>query len=79
MAQAPDWSCRNTWSAREVAVKTVVNLTKARKQRARAEAQAQAAQNRITHGRTKAERAEAEAAAAQASRKLDGHKREPQP
>ena len=56
----------------------VVNLNRARKARARAEDKAQAAQNRVAHGRTKAERTAAEAAAAAEARRLDGHKREPE-
>lgn len=53
----------------------VVNLTKARKTRARQQAQAEAAENRIRFGRTKAER---EAQAAQErlqAKRLDGHAR----
>lgn len=55
----------------------VVSLTKARKARDRAEAKAEAAANRVRHGRTKAERAAAEAAEGKAARTLDAHKREP--
>jgi hypothetical protein len=59
-------------------VAELVNLNKARKARARDAASAEAARNRIVHGRTKAERVEAETAATAADRKLDGHKREPE-
>jgi hypothetical protein len=53
-----------------------VNLNKARKARAKAEAKVQAAENRAKFGRTKAERA-LEAARAEKVRKLlDGAKRE---
>lgn len=53
----------------------VVNLNRARKTRAREQAQAEAAENRIRFGRTKAER---EAQAAQErlmAQHLDGHAR----
>lgn len=56
----------------------VVNLTKARKARARAADTLQAAANRAAHGRTKAERQTAGAEAAASTRKLDAHKREPE-
>jgi F0F1-type ATP synthase membrane subunit b/b' len=59
-------------------VTTVVNLNKARKARAKAEARAAAAENRLRHGRTKAERIVDDAAKAAASDRLDGHKREPE-
>ena len=55
----------------------VVNLTKARKARARAAEGAQAAENRVRHGRTKAERDLDATQSAQAAARLDGHKREP--
>jgi hypothetical protein len=53
----------------------VVNLRRARKAKARAEAGAQAAANRVTHGRSKAEKKLAQAEKETAERKLDGHKR----
>jgi hypothetical protein len=54
----------------------VVNLNKARKARAKAEAKTQAAENRAKFGRTKAEK-QLEAARAEKVRKLlDGAKRE---
>jgi hypothetical protein len=52
----------------------VVNLRRARKAKARADAQAQAAQNRLTFGRTKVERTLAEARDALARRRHEGHK-----
>ena len=45
--------------------------------KARAEARAQAEQNRVSFGRTKARRAEDRAAKARTDAALDGHKREP--
>ena len=54
-----------------------INLTKARKARARSEATAGAARNRAFHGLTKAERAAAEAARTEAARRLDAHSLEP--
>ena len=53
-----------------------VNLNKARKQRARAEASAKAAENRIRFGRTKAERDLAAARIEKDLRSLEGRKRE---
>jgi hypothetical protein len=58
-------------------VSELVNLKRARKARARAEADAQAARNRIFYGRTKADKSAVDTAAATAARSLDGHKREP--
>ncbi|MCX5481426.1 DUF4169 family protein [Kaistia geumhonensis] len=53
-----------------------INLNRFRKQKARAEKEAQAAENRVRFGRTKAEKeAEAEEAARKA-RLLDGHRRD---
>jgi hypothetical protein len=54
----------------------VVNLNRARKDRAKAAARATAAANRAAHGRTKAERAQTEAESARTARLLDGAKRE---
>jgi len=54
----------------------IVNLKRARKAKARAEAAAQADANRISHGRTKVERKLAKAEADAATKKLDGHKRD---
>lgn len=55
----------------------IVNLRQIRKQKARAAKQAQAAENRVVHGRTKAEREREAAARAHAARALDGARREP--
>ncbi|MCC2981438.1 MULTISPECIES: DUF4169 family protein [unclassified Sphingomonas] len=54
----------------------VINLRRARKARARADAQDKAAANRLAFGRTKAEREAAVAEAARHDRLLDGVKRE---
>lgn len=56
---------------------TVVNLNKARKARARKDAQTRAAQNRISFGRTKAEKTLTAARNAKLTREIDAHKREP--
>ena len=56
----------------------IVNLRRARKRRDRDAEGAEAAVNRVRHGRTKAERAAEEAAAVKAARDLDGHRREDQ-
>lgn len=52
----------------------IINLRQARKQKARAEAQKAAEQNRISFGRTKAERRLTEAERDKAARHIDGHK-----
>jgi hypothetical protein len=54
----------------------IVNLKRARKAQARASAEAKAAQNRVTHGRTRLEKELAKAEQDSARRKLDGHKRD---
>ena len=56
---------------------TVVNFNKAKKARSRADAKAQAAQNRVAFGRTKGEKTVAKLEAAKADSTLDGAKREP--
>ncbi len=53
----------------------IVNLKRARKQKARTQAETEAAANRLTHGRSKAERNLSRAEKETADRKLDGHKR----
>ena len=53
----------------------IVNLRRARKAKARAAAEGEAAQNRITFGRTKTEKQMAAAQRKAADKKLDGHKR----
>jgi hypothetical protein len=57
----------------------IINFNKARKRRALAEANAQAAENRVRFGRTKAQKALDEAEAAEAQRQLDLLKREDPP
>ena len=52
----------------------IINLRRARKQRARVEADKTAEQNRISFGRTKAERSLTEAEREMAARRIDGHK-----
>ncbi len=54
-----------------------INLNRARKAKARTDAQAKAAENRVKFGRTKAERTLAEALRAKAAKGLDASKREP--
>jgi hypothetical protein len=53
-----------------------INLNKARKAKARADAQTQAAENRVKFGRTKAEKDAAKLTAAKTVSSLDGKKRE---
>lgn len=55
---------------------TPINLNKARKDRAKAEAKAKAAENRVAFGRTKAEKAQGKARALKAVRDLDANKRD---
>jgi Domain of unknown function (DUF4169) len=54
----------------------IVNLRKARKDRARAEARANADANRARHGASKAAKSLSDARKAKAARDLDGHKRQ---
>jgi hypothetical protein len=54
----------------------IVNLKKARKARAKAGAEVQAAANRAKHGRTKADKANDRAAEARRQALLDGAKRD---
>jgi hypothetical protein len=54
-----------------------VNLNRFRKARAKADAKARAAENRVAFGRTRAEKALAEARREKAARELDAKKREP--
>ncbi|GAW39714.1 hypothetical protein SH203_00090 [Brevundimonas sp. SH203] len=54
----------------------IVNLNRARKSRAKADRKAEAAANRVAHGRTKAEKQAASLDQARAARLLDGKKRE---
>jgi len=55
----------------------IVNLNRVRKVKARSEAQATAAANRIAHGRTKVEKQAAKVEAERRARELDGAKRTP--
>ena len=52
----------------------VVNLRRARKTRARQEAEREAEQNRVAFGRTKAERQATTAERERATRTLEGHR-----
>lgn len=54
----------------------VTNLSRFRKQKARADKRTQADANGVKHGRTKAQRAFETARAEKAARDLDGHLRE---
>ncbi|MGB3336022.1 MAG: DUF4169 family protein [Devosia sp.] len=54
----------------------IINLRNARKQKARAEKDVQAAQNRVLFGRTKAEKLKQSIEKTMADKKIDGHKRE---
>jgi len=54
----------------------IVNLRQARKAKARAEKEAEAAANRAKFGQTKAERSAEEARRKLAEKQLDSHKRE---
>ena len=54
----------------------IINLKRARKAKARSEAEAGAAANRIAHGRTKSEKQQTKAEADAVSRHLDAHKRD---
>lgn len=54
----------------------VINLNRVRKARDKAARTAQAATNRVAHGRTKAERLNADRDRDRASTTLDGHRRD---
>jgi len=54
----------------------IVNLNRARKQKARVDKTVQATQNRIVFGRTKAEKSKAAAERTIAQKLVDAHKRE---
>jgi hypothetical protein len=56
----------------------IVNLNRARKAKARAERQEEAAANRVKHGRTGAQKAHDRAAEARRNALLDGARREPE-
>lgn len=53
----------------------IVNLRRARKAKARADKEREAAQNRVTHGRSKGERRLTEAQAEREQRAHEGHRR----
>lgn len=55
----------------------VVNLRRARKAKARAQAEKTAAENRVAYGLSKADKALRQARDDLAARRLDGHFREP--
>ncbi|EIT69023.1 MULTISPECIES: DUF4169 family protein [Hydrocarboniphaga] len=55
----------------------IINFNKARKRKAREQAQAQAAENRVRFGRTKEQKQLEAAQMEEAHRKLDGLRREP--
>lgn len=57
----------------------VINLNKARKRKARADAAEQAAQNRVRFGRSKEQKQRDAATAEEAQRRLDALKREDVP
>jgi hypothetical protein len=54
----------------------IVNLRKARKAKARSEAESRAAENRVRFGRTRAERETLAVEQDRAVRSLEGHRRE---
>jgi hypothetical protein len=53
----------------------IINLRRARKAKARSQAQAEAAENRAKHGRPKAERETSGKVKSLAERRLDAHQR----
>ncbi len=55
----------------------IINLRQARKNKARAEKEARAEQNRVSFGRTKAEKKLTKAELDLAQSRLDSHKRDP--
>ena len=55
----------------------IINLRRARKARDRAASQAEAAANRLSHGRGKAEKLITKAERARQERSLDGARRDP--
>jgi hypothetical protein len=56
---------------------TLVNLNQARKAKAKRDAKALAAENRVKFGRTKTQKAAAQAEADSFARAVEGNKREP--
>lgn len=57
----------------------IVNLRRARKDKARAEREAKAAENRVRFGRTKEEKRLAEAQERLAGRRIEAHRRDDAP
>jgi Domain of unknown function (DUF4169) len=57
----------------------IVNLHRARKRKARANADSENAAKRSTHGVSKADRLQAKAARVLAEHRLEGHRRESEP
>ena len=55
----------------------IINLRRARKTRDRAASEAEAAANRLSHGRSKAEKQATRAERARQERSLDGARRDP--
>ena len=55
----------------------VINLNKARKEREKAQRTAQAAENRVVHGRTRGEKAKAQSLADKLKQALDAARRDP--
>ena len=56
----------------------IINLRRARKARDRAASEAEAAANRLSHGRSKAEKQATRAERERLERSLDGAKRDPE-
>ncbi|HEY0915178.1 MAG TPA: DUF4169 family protein [Solimonas sp.] len=54
----------------------IINLNKARKRKARADAEQQAAENRVRFGRTREQKEQEAAAEEEARRRMDGLRRE---
>ena len=57
----------------------IINLRQARKRNKRADKEAQAAENRVRHGRTKAESGGQAKERAKSEKSLDGKKLDPEP
>jgi Domain of unknown function (DUF4169) len=68
---------RRQTSTTSSAMTEIVNLKNARKQKARAEAEAKASQNRAAFGRTKTDKKSAKAETEAAIKRIEGHKRDP--
>lgn len=70
------WPVSATVGGSEIRMGEIVNLNRARKDRAKAATRASAVANRVLHGRSRAERVKADAERARAERLLDGSKLE---